>query len=75
MNLTFMAKVGWRLIDENQILWAQALTCKYIKGDIGIRKLTNKPASSNLWKGVGSAANILLKGTRRKIYNGLDTLF
>ena len=51
------------------------LTCKYIKGDIDITKLTNKPASSNLWKGVASAVDILLKGTRRRIYNGLDTLF
>ena len=75
MNLAFMAKVGWRLIVENQSLWAQVLTCKYIKGDIDITKLTNKPASSNLWKGVASAADILLKGTRRRIYNGLDTLF
>ena len=75
MNLAFMANVGWRLIVENQSLWAQVLTYKYIKGDISITKLTNKPTSSNLLEGVASAVDILLKGTRRRIYNGLDTLF
>ena len=46
MKLAFMAKMNWRLFFGKQSLWEKVLTSKYIIGEMGFKKLTQKPASS-----------------------------
>ena len=47
MNLALMAKLGWRLISEGDILWAHILVSKYVRGAINLDKITKKNGSSN----------------------------
>ena len=75
MNLVFMAKLGWRLIAEEENLWAQVILSKYVKGRAEFSKLVKKKGTSNAWKEIASTANILLKGARTRVYNGVGTLF
>ena len=48
---------------------------KYVRGEIGLKKLNKKQVSSNIWRGMATAAEILRKGARIRAYNGRDTLF
>ena len=75
MNLTFMAKMGCRLISGKQCLWTKLVSKKYVRGEVDITKLKKKPIFSNIWRGVVLATYILKKGLRKRIYNGADTLF
>ena len=72
MNLAFMAKLGWRLIAEEENLWAQVILSKYVKGRVDISKLVKKKGTSHAWKGIASTEDILLKGVRTRVYNGQE---
>ena len=74
MNLAFTKKLGWRLVSEKQNLWARVVARKYIRGEVSIHKLLQKPTTSNLWKGIASKSSILNKGVRKRVRNGGDTL-
>ena len=69
MNLAFMAKFGWRMIHEHGSLWTRALSTKYIRGDLNMSKLVHKTDSSNVWKGISMAAEMLRRGTMQRVYN------
>ena len=75
MNLALMAKLGWKLILESDSLWARILASKYVRGDINLDKLTKKNGSSNAWRSISSTTNLLKRGERIIVCNGLNTLF
>ncbi|CAA7019727.1 unnamed protein product [Microthlaspi erraticum] len=53
MNLAMIAKVGWRLLQEEESLWARVMWKKYRVGDIHDPSwLLPKSSWSVLWKGV-----------------------
>ena len=71
-NLAFMAKLGWRLLTEvkENRLWARILADKYIRGEATLSKLRKMQGSSNAWRGIALAANILSKGKKRQFTMG-----
>ena len=75
MNLALMAKLGWRLILEGDSLWARILAIKYVRGEINLGKITKKHGSSNVWRGISSAIDLLKRGARIIVYNNQNTLF
>ena len=50
-NLAFMAKVGWGLIESDD-LWAHVLHSRYNCGDDLLPSVRLQSGCSNLWKGV-----------------------
>ncbi|KAM5573208.1 hypothetical protein ABKV19_012976, partial [Rosa sericea] len=57
MNQALLAKTGWRLLQQEQGLGAQALNKKYLKDDCIMQKLSSPfPSSSSTWKGISSTA-------------------
>nr|GMC97865.1 putative RNA-directed DNA polymerase [Ipomoea batatas] len=75
MNIAFMAKLGWRLFDEKDSVWAQVLRSKYLKGGQSIEDLKPARSSSNAWKGINRARNILVEGVHTHVRNGMSTRF
>ena len=39
MNKAFMAKLGWKILNDKGRLWVQVLSRKYIWGEVDISKL------------------------------------
>ncbi|XP_038687586.1 uncharacterized protein LOC119986972 [Tripterygium wilfordii] len=74
-NHAFMAKVGWRLLNEKQNLWAKVVSSKYMRGNPSVVNLKGKQGSSNLWRGIVKAGNILHKGVKALVRNGRRTRF
>lgn len=50
MNIAFMAKLGWRLLTEQEALWAQVLKTCYMKKGMGIDNICPARNDSNAWK-------------------------
>lgn len=67
-----MAKLGWRIIKEEDKMWVRMLKARYWEG----RSFMNASAKSHhspLWKDIVQGREILEKGLRRRIGNGKDT--
>lgn len=62
MNLTFLAKLEWRILKEYHALWVQALKGKYFHSMSNLEVFVSKPISSFIWRGV---VNII---AQRSIY-------
>lgn len=74
-NLAFLAKLGWRLTNEGNSLWAQVLGNKYLRGDRSVAGIKHRPNASTVWQGLEKACPVLSKGVRKRVGNGNDTLF
>ena len=59
INLAFMAKIGWGLITNLDDLWVWVLRSKYRCGNDLIPQVRKGSDSSNLWKGICQAWNIV----------------
>ncbi|XP_019174227.1 PREDICTED: uncharacterized protein LOC109169788 isoform X1 [Ipomoea nil] len=66
MNLAFLAKMGRRLINESDSLWARTMKAKYIRSNDYMPDFTWKPGSSNLWRGICKVKDILAEGLRTR---------
>ena len=77
LNSASMAKLGWRMIRQPDVLslWVRVLKHKYCKGgrNVDIFKTSHNP--SNAWKGICESKWILDKGIMHTIENGHQTLF
>ena len=73
--MAFMAKLGWRLLIEQNKLWAKVLSIKYIHGKVSPDKFLKKRRSSNAWQGIVVACPLINKGLKAKVYNEKETLF
>ncbi|KAK0606978.1 hypothetical protein LWI29_007229 [Acer saccharum] len=71
MNQALLAKVGWRLMQNNTSLWGRLLKDKYLKGgnmfDYGNLKSNN---CSSTWRGILFGAKLLLDGMKWRVGNG-----
>ena len=70
MNVAFMVKLGWMILQNNNELWARVLRDKYMYHKTNPQDLRNKPGASNLWKGIVKGRDILLHGMRNLVGNG-----
>ena len=70
VNLACMAKLGWRLLSDQQGLWEKILSSKYIRRNINPSKFVRKNKASIAWQGLMAATDLLQKGLRTGLYNG-----
>ncbi|XP_031115795.1 uncharacterized protein LOC116019654 [Ipomoea triloba] len=75
MNLAFLAKLGWRLLKEDKPYWIQVLKAKYTGRQNDINLIRPVSRSSNAWRGINAAMNILKKGSSTAIGYGNQTKF
>ncbi|KAL6194708.1 hypothetical protein ACLB2K_035785 [Fragaria x ananassa] len=76
VNQALLAKTGWRLLQKEQGLWAEALNKKYLKDDCIMQKSTLPfSASSNTWKGILYGAQLLPNGVKWRIGPGTEISF
>lgn len=52
MNKAFIAKLGWRLLQNEDCLWTQVLKAKYAISSEDCATWRPKPKMSNIWKGI-----------------------
>lgn len=75
MNRAFLAKIGWRVLRNDDSLLALVLRAKYAATSPDCAKWHPRQAMSNAWKGVIKAIPILQQGGRKLVRNGRDTSF
>ncbi|XP_004297900.1 PREDICTED: putative ribonuclease H protein At1g65750-like [Fragaria vesca subsp. vesca] len=76
VNQALLAKTGWRLLQKELGLWAEALNKKYLKDDCIMQKSTLPfSASSNTWKGILYGAQLLPNGVKWRIGPGTEISF
>nr|XP_011457336.1 PREDICTED: uncharacterized protein LOC105349397 [Fragaria vesca subsp. vesca] len=76
VNQALLAKTGWRLLQKEQGLWAEALNKKYLKDDCIMQKSTLPfSASSNTWKGILYGAQLLPNRVKWRIGPGTEISF
>jgi len=59
LNSAAMVKLGWRMMQEPEALWARVLKYKYSKKGNGIHYLEPGRKPSNAWKGICEMSKIL----------------
>lgn len=74
-NIAALAKMGWRLLMEQENLWAKVLLAKYGGHRKGLDIFYKSQTASNLWSGIVGAATIIQQGCKVSVENGLSTLF
>lgn len=52
MNLAFMTKMGWRILNESDSLWTKVILGKYVQSDAKVENFRPKQSDSNLWQGI-----------------------
>ncbi|KAJ7964039.1 Ribonuclease H [Quillaja saponaria] len=74
VNLSLLAKLGWRLIRENYSLWAKVLQGKYFH-DKQFLTTDVKPYNSFTWKSIMKGCEVLKQGIKWRLGNGEDIEF
>jgi len=74
-NLTFMTKLGWRLVTEKDSLWAQLMQPKYCARRCDTDMFVPKKDASNGWRGITESSTYIKQGIRVEVGNGRNTLF
>ncbi|CAL9019822.1 unnamed protein product, partial [Prunus brigantina] len=78
MNQSMLAKVGWRLLQHKESLWSNAITQKYLQGNasnIFCNERAKHTHPSPTWRAIEHGADILKKGIKIRVGEGLHTSF
>lgn len=75
MNEAFLAKLRWRLLQNENGLWAQVLKTKYSITSTDCTTWRPKSSMSVVWKGILKSVPILVKGSAKLPKNGSNTTF
>jgi len=77
INKALVSKVGWRLINDRNSLWARILRSKYRVGELNDRTWVEKkrPCSSTWRSVVAGLREVVSRGSRWVVGNGRDILF
>ncbi|XP_019167626.1 PREDICTED: uncharacterized protein LOC109163328 [Ipomoea nil] len=75
MNRAFLAKLGWKLLQNDNCLWTNIFRAKYSASSMDYSTWRSKANSSNTWRGILRARPILQEGIRKQVRNGKGTLF
>jgi hypothetical protein len=70
LNNSLLARLGWKLLYEESLLWVEALSGKYLSNGISFLVVDVKPQSSWTWKGLLKNRKLLLKGACWSISKG-----
>lgn len=74
MNEAFLAKLGWRLLQEPTALWSQTLRHNYGGDRMDCDLFQAKSGASHIWKGIVKCSQVL-NGMRWIIGNGCRACF
>ncbi|CAA7042519.1 unnamed protein product [Microthlaspi erraticum] len=77
MNIALLAKVGWRVLHDNNSLWSRVLRSKYLIGDIhDTAWLKGKSTWSSTWRSVAlGIRDVILPGHKWVLGDGLRVSF
>lgn len=75
MNLALFAKLGWRLLTEEDNLWARTIAAKYMNTKLDIGNIRKRQGVSHIWQGLAKVANVIKLGARTAVRNGHNTKF
>lgn len=75
MNMAFMGKMEWRVINENDKLWTEVIRAKYGWNEENVDNIKPKKGSSNLWQGITKAIPLICQGFSFTVRNGKQTRF
>ncbi|XP_056685626.1 uncharacterized mitochondrial protein AtMg00310-like [Spinacia oleracea] len=74
LNQAFLAKLGWKILQNDQSLWVSLIRKKYLTNTTFF-EYNPKPKDSSIWKHILNQREILHKGIRWKIENGKSINF
>lgn len=74
-NSAILAKLGWRILQEPNALWARVIRGKYCNNRADVDMFQDSARSSQMWKGILLGAETLSKGLKMVVGNGRSTLF
>ncbi|XP_031116716.1 uncharacterized protein LOC116020380 [Ipomoea triloba] len=74
-NRAYLAKLGWRFLNDEDSLWVKILKVKYTNGRTDLDSWEAKARMSNAWRGLIKAAPILKEGSRKYVKDGRATKF
>ena len=74
-NCVLLTKLGWRIMQEPQSLWARVLRSKYCKNQSDLDMFEERRDASNAWRGILDNKKLIMKGSRMIIGNEKNTLF
>ncbi|KAL5840196.1 hypothetical protein ACOSQ4_012804 [Xanthoceras sorbifolium] len=74
-NQAFLAKASWRLVKNEESLWAKVINCKYLKGKNIFEGEKDKGRKSCVWRGILHGAKCLSKGIIWRVGNGKSINF
>lgn len=75
MNLSFIAKLGWKIVNDKESLCVKVISGKYMKGSNSLSNIWSKQRASNVWQGIVTSLPIWEIRVRKSIGNGRNTLF
>lgn len=68
-NNALLAKLGWKILTNQNLLWIQALRAKYLRHGTFLETPSN-PTSSSIWKGILKNREVVEKGACWAISSG-----
>uniref|UniRef100_A0A2N9FRW2 RNase H type-1 domain-containing protein n=1 Tax=Fagus sylvatica TaxID=28930 RepID=A0A2N9FRW2_FAGSY len=74
-NLTLLAKLNWRVMEDPDSLWAKTLIAKYCPNGIMDERLGTRRSGSSNWKGLKKGHEVFKKGLRWVVNNGHEISF
>ncbi|CAL1384527.1 unnamed protein product [Linum trigynum] len=75
LNMAYMIKLAWQMLNNDSELWVQVLQGKYFKHKDGVITSMKKSNHSNLWKAIVKAMPLMKSGCCWSIRNGESTSF
>ncbi|CAL1399429.1 unnamed protein product [Linum trigynum] len=75
MNMAFLIKLAWKILNHEDALWVKVLQGKYFKQRNGAILSMKKSNHSSLWKGILKAMPLMKSGCCWSIRNGETTSF
>lgn len=75
LNRAFIEKLGWKILTDDNNLWAKIMRKKYLQNDNTFFASKRKARDSLVWSQILSQREILRKGIRWKLGNGNSISF
>ena len=72
INSSLLARLGWKMLSNEPLLWVEALRGKYLKHGISFLDAPSNPSLSWIWKGLIKNRKVVEKGACWSISDGTD---